>query len=249
MRRCVKPTVRTPFFGDFKCLGAICPVSCCTGFRFPLRRGEEKRLPRESWTEDERGLCFVARPNGDCPFWTPERRCPFQHGADQSALPGVCRVFPRIVTDYPDRTELCLDVLCPEVFRLIAGWEIGDLRVDGGVELADPQYLRRAEEMASYRTLELPGAEPAFADYLRRLGAYLLIVHYPIYADVPKAQGVFGPVRRFVELMAARSREFAALDADYFAFLCRMWRQYSPAYGFDIETDGCFESLEEVRAK
>ena len=245
----VKPTVRPPFFDDFKCVGPGCLVSCCTGFRFPLRRGEEAALPRGTWTEDERGLCFVTRPNGDCPFWTPERRCPFQHGADQSRLPGVCRVFPRIVTDYPDRTELCLDVLCPEVYRLIATWEIGDLRVDGGAEIDDPLYRRRADEMAAWRTFELPDVAPVFADYLRRLGAYLLVVHYPIYADVPKAQGVFGPVRRFVGRMAVRSREFAAPDGNYFAFLCRAWREYSPAYGFDIETDGCFESLEEVRAK
>lgn len=244
-----RPTVRPPFFDDFKCVGPACQVSCCTGFRFPLRRGEETGLPRETWTEDERGLCFVTRPNGDCPFWSPEHRCPFQRGSDQSRLPGVCRVFPRIVTDYPDRTELCLDVLCPEVYRLIATWEIGDLRVDGGAEPSDPQYRRRAEEMAGYRTLELPGTAPAFADYLRRLGAYLLFPHYPVYADVPKARGVFGPVRRFVELMALRSREFASLDGDYFDFLCREWRRYSPDYGFDIETDGCFESLEEVRAK
>ena len=244
-----RPTVRPPFFDDFKCVGPACQVSCCTGFRFPLRRGEETGLPRETWTEDERGLCFVTRPNGDCPFWSPEHRCPFQRGSDQSRLPGVCRVFPRIVTDYPDRTELCLDVLCPEVYRLIATWEIGDLRVDGGAEPSDPQYRRRAEEMEAFRALELPGVEPVFADYLRRLGAYLLFPHYPVYADVPKARGVFGPVRRFVELMAARSREFASLDGDYFDFLCREWRRYSPDYGFDIETDGCFESLEEVRAK
>ena len=244
-----RPTVRPPFFDDFKCVGPACQVSCCTGFRFPLRRGEETGLPRETWTEDERGLCFVTRPNGDCPFWSPEHRCPFQRGGDQSRLPGVCRVFPRIVTDYPDRTELCLDVLCPEVYRLIATWEIGDLRVDGGAEPSDPQYRRRAEEMEAFRALELPGVEPVFADYLRRLGAYLLFPHYPVYADVPKARGVFGPVRRFVELMALRSREFAAPDGDYFDFLCREWRRYSPDYGFDIETDGCFESLEEVRAK
>ena len=224
-------------------------MSCCTGFRFPLRRGEEKALPRGTWTEDGRGLCFVTRPNGDCPFWTPERLCPFQRGDDQRRLPGVCRVFPRIVTDYPDRTELCLDVLCPEVFRLIATWEIGDLRVDGGIVLSDPLYRRRAEEMEKYRTLELSGTAPAFADYLRRLGAYLLVVHYPIYADVPKAEGVFGPVRRFVGLMSGRTRAFARPDGSFFAFLCREWRRYSPAYGFDIETDGCFESLEEVRAR
>ena len=245
----MKPTVRPSFYDTFKCVGAACRVSCCTGFRFPLRRGEEKKLPDGTWTEDDRGLCFVSRPNGDCPFWTASRRCPFQHGDNQSEMPGVCRVFPRIVTDYPDRTELCLDVLCPEVYRLIAGWKIGDLRVDGDVAFADPLYVRRAEEMASYRVLELPGTTPEFADYLRRLGAYLLIVHHPIYADVPKAQGVFGPVRRFVERMAVRSREFAALDMDFFDFLCREWRSYSPIYGFDIETDGCFESLDEVRAR
>ena len=245
----MKPTVRPSFYDAFKCVGAACRVSCCTGFRFPLQRGEEKNLPEGTWTEDSRGLCFVTRPNGDCPFWTAGHRCPFQHGDDQSELPGVCRVFPRIVTDYPDRTELCLDVLCPEVYRLIAGWEIGDLRVDGDAELADPLYVRRAEEMAAYRTLELPDTAPEFADYLRRLGAYLLVVHYPIYAEVPKAQGVFDPVRRFVERMAVRSREFAVPDMDFFCFLCREWRDYSPAYGFDIETDGCFESLDEVRAR
>lgn len=245
----IHPTVRPSFYDRFACLAERCQVSCCTGFRFPLRRGEETRLPAGTWTEDERGLCFVTRPNGDCPFWTPEHRCSFQHGDDQHLLPGVCRVFPRIVTDYPDRTELCLDVLCPEVYRLIANWEIGDLRVDGDVEIADPAYRRRADEMAAYRTLELPGVAPAFADYLRRLGAYLLVVHYPIYADVPKAQGVFGPVRRFIMQMSARTSEFAAPDDAFFAFLCRQWRHYSPDYGFDIETDGCFESLEEVRMK
>ena len=245
----MKPTVRPSFYDAFKCVGAACRVSCCTGFRFPLRRGEEKNLPEGTWTEDGRGLCFVTRPNGDCPFWTADHRCPFQHGDDQRELPGVCRVFPRIVTDYPDRTELCLDVFCPEVYRQIAGWEIGDLRVDGDVALADSLYVRRAEEMAAYRALELPDAAPEFADYLRRLGAYLLFVHYPVYADVPKAQGVFGPVRGFVERMAVRSREFAAPGMDFFCFLSREWRGYSPSYGFDIETDGCFESLDEVRAR
>ena len=241
----MKPTVRPSFYDAFKCVGAVCRVSCCTGFRFPLQRGEEKNLPEGTWTEDGRGLCFVTRPNGDCPFWTAGHRCPFQHGDDQSELPGVCRVFPRIVADYPDRMELYLDVLCPEVYRLVSTWEIGDLQVDGALTDGSVWRIRR-EQMEAYRTLDLPGTAPAFVDYLRRLGAYLVFINYPIYADWPQAQGVFGPIRRFIEEMSVRSREFAAVDGDWFDFLCREWRNYCPTYGFDLETEGCYKNLDEM---
>ena len=234
----MKPTVKPSFFDNFRCIGSSCRVSCCTGFLFSIRRGEERLFPREAWTEDEDGLHLVTRPNGDCPFWTPQHLCARQHGADQGSLPRMCRVFPRIAVDYPDRTEHLLDVLCPEVFRLVSTWEIGDLLVKGGELPEDFPDGQRKEQMEAYRSLDLPGVATAFADYLRRLGAYMAFVNYPLYSRELKAQGVFAPVRRFILEMAGRSHEFAALGDDYFVFLCREWRRYCPAYGFDVEVEG-----------
>lgn len=235
-----KSSVKIPFFDSFKCRGASCPVSCCSGLRIALPRGEEKDLPREDWTTDEQGVCISMRPNGDCPFWTENHRCQRQRGDDQTALPTICRFFPRIVNVYSDRAEYSLDTLCPEVCRLVATWEIGDVCVDGDAEFADPQYRRRAEEMESYRTLELPGVAPSVADFLRRFGAYLLFVQYPAYAADPRAQGVFAPVRRFIVQTAESVRTFAALDEEFFAFICRAWRAFCGEYGFDADCEGNF---------
>ena len=245
----MKPTVRPSFYDAFKCVGAACRVSCCTGFRISLLPGEEKRLPRESLAEDSRSRYVVMRPNGDCPFWTAAHRCALQHGDDQSVLPGVCRVFPRVVSPYSDRTEIYLDAYCPEVYRLVSTWEIGDFRISGGPLSDAPVWRQRAEQMDAYRTLELPGTAPVFVDYLRRLGAYLVFTNFPIYKDYPAAQGVFGPVRRFIEEMAGRSREFATVNGEWFDFLCREWRKYSSAYGFDFETEGCYKTQEEMVGK
>ena len=221
----MKGTVKPAFYDDFACWAAECPVSCCTGYRFALLRGEERFLPPEAVTGDEKGLCLKTRANGDGPFWNSRHLCSLQSGGDQDRLPAICRTFPRIIVNYPDRTEFMLDPMCPAVAQQVSRWTIGDLRVTG--EITDAAYLKRAEAMrilgdesisfpeALRRAAEClavggswlvagenfdePKSPTEITSFWRRMTAYLLLAHWPAYLRVPAAGNVAESIFRFVE--------------------------------------------------
>ena len=170
----VKGIVKPAFYDDFACWAAECPVSCCTGYRFALLRGEERYLPPETVTSDEKGLCLKTRANGDCPFWNSRHLCSLQAGGDQDRLPAICRTFPRIIVNYPDRTEFMLDPMCPAVAQQVSRWAIGDLRVTG--EITDAAYLKRAEAMRILgdESISFPEALRRAAECLAVGGSWLV---------------------------------------------------------------------------
>jgi lysine-N-methylase len=63
--------------------------------------------------------------NGECPFLLKSRLCGVQTAFGAGCIPRTCRIFPRIVYDYPERTEFSLSACCPEVLKTLSGMETG----------------------------------------------------------------------------------------------------------------------------
>ena len=159
-------------FKAFRCIAGACDFTCCrewridaddaafrlwqkTGIRNAVRRSGGRRLIR--LTE-----------SGKCPFLSEDGLCSLIKDCGDALLPETCRVFPREVRVFPDRTEHSLMLACPAVVDLLQdgfsapSHAVSDLPCGGGsvqgasgtserpeTEALREAWLRTVEESAS----------------------------------------------------------------------------------------------------
>lgn len=122
--------LRAPdYFGQFQCLAAACPHSCCEGWEvvidgsaaafyraLPGPLGERLRAALQ--TGDAQDF-FALTDTGRCPFWDADGLCAIHRALGPERTSEVCRSHPRFIEDYGTVRETSLCASCPEACRLL----------------------------------------------------------------------------------------------------------------------------------
>lgn len=115
-------------YKNFKCLADKCPDTCCFGWTILVddetdaHYSEEpgkfgRTLRRNVHRMNER--CIKKKINGRCPYEEKSGLCGLQLMGRTDCMPRVCREYPRRILDFGYRSEITLEMACPEVARLI----------------------------------------------------------------------------------------------------------------------------------
>lgn len=123
--------IRYPeYYHRFACLAGACPDSCChewevdvdpeTAAMYRALSGPLGDRLREVLREGEDGWASMTiTADRRCPMWREDGLCRIQAELEHDALCDTCRNFPRLRHEYPDFTELGLEMSCPEAARII----------------------------------------------------------------------------------------------------------------------------------
>lgn len=175
------------YYGDFACIAARCPDSCCKEWSvdvdaeaaafyrtLPGPLGERLRQVLQD-TEDS---TVMAIENGRCPMWRQDGLCRIQAELGHDALCKVCREFPRLRHDYGDFVELGLELSCPEAARLILACPHCDLVVQTAPDGDAPEYDTQAMEILRHsRSIFLEFLESTSLPFPQILAVLLLYAH------------------------------------------------------------------------
>lgn len=108
----VERDLRPAYYDDFHCLAEKCRYSCCKEWKITFSKRDYLSLKRESGSQDlnnklAEGLRRVRNPKSDteygefnmdssvCPLLQEDGLCQLQIERGHSALPDVCRTYPR----------------------------------------------------------------------------------------------------------------------------------------------------------
>lgn len=116
------------FYKEFRCVGGVCPDSCCAGWEIDV--DEESRQRYEAmegpWGEKIRstmkeldGETVFPLVNGNCPFWNNDHLCDMQIAHGEEILCHICHDYPRFVNSYGSTIERGMYFSCPEVVRIV----------------------------------------------------------------------------------------------------------------------------------
>lgn len=152
--------LRPSYFDDFHCLATECRLSCCKGWSITFDKKDYLALKRQSGTPElnsrlESGLRRMKKgPLADvyygefvmdhiaCPLLREDGLCMLQAEKGHSALPFVCRSFPRMESYQPSGYfERSLTPACEGVLALL--WDLPE-----GVEFCSDPLPRE-----KYRTV------------------------------------------------------------------------------------------------
>ena len=124
-------------YDAFVCLADRCPFTCCQQWKISVDPDTKAR-----WLREGRAAALCRKDGADvirldggmqCPYLNEEKLCRLVLSQGEDAIPETCRVFPRQVHRFADRTEYALVTCCPEV-------------VDG---LAEAAFVREPEEVSA----------------------------------------------------------------------------------------------------
>lgn len=213
-----------PFYKSFRCVADKCPMNCCSQMRIPFFKWEERLFDtKPEWQNvdgrqhnikdflhEESGwlMCNTDERNY-CVFCTENRLCRLQLEYGISALPSVCRTFPRVITKFPDRVEFSLEPCCPIALYSLKDWEIGVFLIEGdtGSSFApDPSYDARQEVMDCFAdpqkslddcfrktaeiynsdvSIDIPALSPFQENFLRKVCVYSIWAYVLAYEGYP----------------------------------------------------------------
>ena len=130
------PVTRPTCFDRFQCKGGACRNTCCQGWNITISRGEYnkirhllrhdevqffKRLPRQTANDRIYATVKMAEDNY-CPLFDSEGLCGLQRKYGYGALPDICKLFPRLMMQFPDGSfSRSLDSGCEKTLELL--WE------------------------------------------------------------------------------------------------------------------------------
>lgn len=156
LRIYIEQDLRPAYFDDFHCLTAGCRISCCKEWCIAFSKKDYLSLRRQCGSDDlnarmEKSLRRIRHrtldgdlyaefhlEGGSCPLQREDMLCGLQVEKGHSALPRVCRVFPRIegekISGFLERS---LSPACEGVLALL--WDLPE-----GVEFrSDPLPARK----------------------------------------------------------------------------------------------------------
>lgn len=138
------------FYGQFRCLGGDCPLTCCRDWSIVLDEAAlrdyatapqplRERIAQSLVTDEDGDVCFALRPDGLCALLDGDGLCPIQRHWGEEHLCAHCGAYPRFIEEYGCMTERCQAVSCPEAARLVLEQGILPLaETDDGVD--DPPF-------------------------------------------------------------------------------------------------------------
>jgi lysine-N-methylase len=131
-----------PLFGPeylqrFTCIADHCEDTCCAGLKVPVDaygRGRmrealaaegmplstfDELVPLSADRSDPEQAAFIQMDaKGRCPFLDEKQLCSVHRKHGSSVLANACAMFPRAVTQFPERREAAGSFACPEIVRL-----------------------------------------------------------------------------------------------------------------------------------
>lgn len=141
----VKKVIYPPY-RNFHCLGPECPMNCCEYYAIRLFKREESHFDSSLLESDGKCMQIRSRESGGCVFWNDKRLCSLQTEKGTSAMPVVCRTYPRIIGKYDNIVEFGMEPCCPVVAASVKDWEIGKLLTEGDVAPSDDPVAARRDE-------------------------------------------------------------------------------------------------------
>ena len=122
-------------------------MNCCEYYAIRLFRKEETLFDPCLLELGDNGMQIKSRKKGGCIFWIDKRLCSLQTDEGVSAMPIVCRTYPRIIGKYDHLVEFGLEPCCPVVAASVKDWEIGELLVEGDASTADDPIAAKRDEV------------------------------------------------------------------------------------------------------
>ena len=224
--------VFSPFYKSFECVANKCPINCCA-LRVPFFEWEVEEFDKRPEWQDIDGnkhsiKDFIHRESGKwmcntrdhnfCTFCTDDRLCGLRLKNGANAEPAVCKNFPRMVTEFPDRIEYTLDPCCPIANYSLKDWKIGEFIVEGessGAEaddsarqivvasFADPETSLRdcfqliADTYGVSATVRIPDLSTCKETFLRKMCAYHFWSYVLAYEGYPGFDNIGGTLLEF----------------------------------------------------
>jgi lysine-N-methylase len=122
------------YFDAFRCIGAACEDTCCTGWIVHIDRSTYGKY--QSCTDPEIGPALhalvtinesssndndyaKATLNGSACAFLSEGLCSIQRRLGEEYLSKMCATYPRVVNRVDDVVQRSLDLSCPEAARLV----------------------------------------------------------------------------------------------------------------------------------
>ena len=176
---------------------------CCAYFRVDFFDWESRQFDsRPEWQDVDgmgggirkyarktprRWICSPGPGGSGCAFWK-DSLCSLQKRLGVSAMPSVCRTYPRVITRLGDRVERSLDPCCPVSVNLTRDWRIGELSIEGDGPLpSDEEYLRRERAFSALSDTSVP-----FDAVLRKLSdEYSCAAEIPALPDLSGEHDIF----------------------------------------------------------
>lgn len=130
-----RKTLVPQYINDFKCIGSICPDTCCAGWRVDVDRGTykkyrncthpklktllAKKVTRNRSNPSDRKYAKIKLENNLlCPFLNEDKLCEIQKELGEAYLSDTCAVYPRTANVVNGTLEIAATTSCPEVARL-----------------------------------------------------------------------------------------------------------------------------------
>ena len=135
MKREIKPSI----YNSFHCIAGACSYTCCQQWRIGVDEETQKKwnsllIPEIQDNSGKRrkaklSSCIVNSEGESilklgsdhfCRLLDEEHLCRVVKQYGDACIPEACRLYPRQIQNFPDRTEFSLNPGCPEVVRLLA---------------------------------------------------------------------------------------------------------------------------------
>lgn len=264
-----------PLFKSFKCIANKCPMNCCA-LRAPFFEWEADMFDTKPEWQDVDGNkhnikeflhkedgCWICNTDerNFCVFCNGDEMCSLQLRYGESAMPSVCRTFPRIITRFPDRVEYSLDSCCPVVNCSLKNWTIGGFLTEddsGCSNTADAGYKDREKVMDCFadphisladcfrtialtynseRTVAIPCLTRSREDFLRKICAFHFYSYVLAYEGYPGIDNVGDVLLEFyseyVPTLPECPDDWEAMSRHFAAGLSAFVRRI----GFDLEIE------------
>lgn len=161
--------LRPAYYDDFHCLAAGCKISCCKGWSITFNKKDYLSIKRQEGSEElnallEGGVRRIRKgpkaeqfygefdmDSGVCPFLGEDCLCKLQKEKGHSALPFVCRSYPRVERYMPSGyLERSLSPSCEGVLALL--WDLPE-----GIEFrSDPLPKEQCKKLTPNKENPLP---------------------------------------------------------------------------------------------
>lgn len=180
------------YFENFVCKCGECRHPCCYGWRINISEKEyftllglkcNQKLRNRiddalklSDNPSEKSYAYI-HPNylGCCPVLNKEGLCQLQREKGEEILPLICRLYPRSVKRYGERTEICMSCSCEKTVELLMKEE-------------KPLTLHEAETDLYFNGLEVYGNEPE----KERMRSAIIAVMSDASLTISKRLGIIG---------------------------------------------------------
>lgn len=175
-----RPHVTMKYMTQFQCLGDACEDTCCAGWSVFLSEKDYKRLKqaastsrphRERFRESIRRVKAAPEERHSARFaiiqmrnedhhcqWLKDGWCGIHGTFGEKALPDVCAIYPRMLSETAERKETAGYVSCPESARLMLLQPDSSELVSGTAELTTRrlpiQILHPRESRPYYAALD-----------------------------------------------------------------------------------------------